>query len=79
MCGRESWSGEFLFFLKPAVKVLHKKCKWDIESESDNGVEEEDDDEDDSFENRIIRGEAVQSAAKSLPKKMFRLQRRTRE
>jgi hypothetical protein len=57
------------FFLKSAVKVLHKKRNWDIESESDNGVEEDNDDEDDSFENRIIQGEAVQSAVKSLPKK----------
>ena len=59
-----------LFFLKSAVKVLHKKRKWNIESVSDNGVEEDDDD--DSFENRIIQGEAIQSAVKGLPKKMFR-------
>ena len=57
------------FFSKSAVKVLHKKRKWDIGSESDNSVEEDDDDEDDSFESRIIQGEAVQSAVKSLPKK----------
>ena len=60
------------FFLKSAVKVLHKKRKWDIESESDNGVEEDDDDdndEDDSFENRTILGEAVQSAVKCEKKK----------
>ena len=57
------------FFLKSAVKVLHKKRNWDIELESDNGVEEDNDAEDDSFENRIIQGEAVQSAVKSLPKK----------
>ena len=56
-----------LFFLKSAVKVLHKKRKRDIiESASDDNEEI---DSVDDFEKTIINNDRVQKALKELPKK----------
>lgn len=56
--------------MKSAVKVLHKKRKWDItESSSDDSDENDSDDSVDDFEKIIINDEIVQNAVKKLPQK----------